>query len=300
MYFVQFNTPSVVPFLDPKAFEKRVKRWMTVREGENSYFLSRMPEIVSPKADVCCFTVEEDRLILAAGVYYNNILLTTWATHDVCDLIAAHACDHRWKVLNVCAPGHVSYFVAKAYADRTRHIAEVDRGERIYQLTHATYELPKQGHLVAATEQDRPLVCQWVQGFIEEAQFEAGGHSAADLTATLIGQRMLYLWKSPQPVSMAAWVSPTPNGASLNFVYTPPEFRGQGYGKAVCAGLAAQMLASGLKYCFILTDIHDDRTNGLYQAIGARTLCEFLRCNVRPQVAAAKTPQRQQECGVQG
>jgi predicted GNAT family acetyltransferase len=142
------------------------------------------------------------------------------------------------------------------------------------------------------------LVRQWVQGFMEEAEFETGGHNADDLTTALLTQRTLYLWKSPQPVSMAAWVSPTPNGASINFVYTPPEFRGQGYGKAISSALAGQMLASGLKYCFILTDVHDERTNALYQAIGARTLCEFLRCTITPRVVTDKAPPRQQECTV--
>jgi predicted GNAT family acetyltransferase len=142
------------------------------------------------------------------------------------------------------------------------------------------------------------MVKEWVAEFVEDANFELGRRSLDDVVDALVAPRLLYLWKSPDPVSMAAWVAPTQHGASINFVYTPPEFRGQGYGKAVSAALGAQMLASGLKFCFILTDIGDQRSNAVYQSIGARTLCEFLRCTIRPKVSAPKITGHKQGCGV--
>jgi uncharacterized protein len=300
MYLVQFNAPKVITYTDPRAFEKRAKRWLAMREGENSYLLGMLPEMVAqgPRPTQAFLTVEEDQDLVAAGVFKNNILCLTWATHEVFDAVADHAVNSRWRVAHVCAPGHVAYFVGKAYADRIRHSVEIDRGERIYQLARVTYPLPENARLEVATPADRPLVREWVQSFIEEANFEKGVRTFDEITDGLINPRLLYLWKSPHPVSMAAWVSPTPNGASINFVYTPPQFRGQGYGKAVSAALGAQMLASGLKYCFILTDIHDQRSNGVYQAIGARTLCEFLRCTIRPKISVPRSAAPQQECSV--
>ena len=81
---------------------------------------------------------------------------------------------------------------------------------------------------------------------------------------------------------MAAWGVSTPHGAVIHFVYTPPELRGQGYAKAVSAALGAQMLAGGLWYAFVLTEIGDVRANAVYHAIGARTLCELTRCSILP------------------
>lgn len=298
MYFVQFRSPQMITYADPRVFDRRAKRFLTMREGENSYFLGIMPELVAKgvRPHQMFFTVEEENSILAAGIMANSILCMTWATHDVFDVIADYACNARWHIRQVYAPGHIAYSVAKAFADRTHQSVEVDRGERIYQLAQCTYQLPEQGRLEVATPQDKPLVREWVQAFVAEANFELGTRSVDEITQALIASRTLYLWKSPHPVSMAAWVAPTPNGASINFVYTPPEFRGQGYGKAVSAALGAQMLASGLKFCFILTDIHDHRSNGVYLSIGARTLCEFLRCTIRPKIASATTPPMHQGC----
>jgi len=285
MYFVQFNAPRVVTYTDPRAFDKRVSRWLSIREGENCYFLGMMPEVIGTagKPGLHMFTVEEDNAIQAAGVILpSQALCMSWATHEVVDLVVDHFCKNNVTLQSVHAPGHVSGYLGRSYAQRTGQRSELGRAERVYQLARNYYALPAQGHLQVAGPADRSLVREWVGAFVEETAFETEGRTVDSMTDILLGQRLLYLWKSPDPVSMAAWVAPTPHGASINFVYTPPEFRGQGYAKAVSAALGAQMLASGLRYCFILTDVNDQRTNALYQSIGARTLCEFMRCTIAP------------------
>jgi uncharacterized protein len=292
MFFVQFNAPRIVVFPDARAFEQRAKRWLSIREGENSYLLGMLPEInsVGSQPNLHCFTVEEDNALIAAGVCLpSQTLCMTWATHEVIDVIVDHIVRAGWQFKHFHAPGHVAGYLGRSYAQRTGQRSELGRAERVYQLARNYYALPSQGHLAVALPEDRPLVHDWVVGFIAEAEFEMENRSADQLLDFLISQRLLYLWKSPHSVSMAAWVAPTPNGASINFVYTPPEFRGQGYGKAVSAALGAQMLASGLRYCFILTDVNDPRTNSLYQSIGARTLCEFMRCTILPKATPEKT-----------
>ena len=291
MYFVQFNAPRVVAFSDPQAFDERANRWLSIREGENSYFLGLLPDLVAagPKPELNFLTVEEDNMILAAGARLpDGTLCMSWATHEALDAVVEHVCTAQWPLRHIHGPGHVAPYIGQLYAQRTGQRAQLGRAERVYQLARNYYPLPPQGHLEVATAADRPLVREWVEGFIEEATLEMEGRTLDSVVDALITPRILYLWKTPRPVAMAAWVAPTRRGASINFVYTPPEFRGQGYGKAVSAALGAQMLASGLRYCFILTDVADARTNALYQSIGARTLCEFTRCTILPKERPAK------------
>jgi ribosomal protein S18 acetylase RimI-like enzyme len=284
MYFVQFDAPRVLSYSDPRTFTDRVKKFLSLREGENSYFLGLLPDLVTkgPVANQEFFIVEEDNAIVAAGVVLpNRVMCMTWATHHVIDALVDHYVKNRLPVAQILAPGHVSGYFGRMFAQRTGGRAELGRGERVYQLARNFYA-PSNGHLEVATPADLPLVREWIEEFIREASMEMHDRTVGGLIDSLIARRILYLWKNPNPVSMAAWVAPTPHGASINFVYTPPEFRGQGYAKAVSAALGAQMLASGLRYCFILTDINDVRTNSLYQSIGARTLCEFMRCTITP------------------
>jgi uncharacterized protein len=293
MYFVKFNAPRVVVYTDPKAFERRALRWLSIREGENSYFLGLMSGLAAggPVPGQNFFTVEEDNNLLAAGVRtVSHSLCLTWATHEVIETLVDFLGNAQWNIQHIHGPGHVAGYLGWLYAQRTGRRAEMGRAERVYQLARNYYALPSEGHLAVATPEDRPLVREWLEGFIEEADFEMEHRSLDAVIDALIAPRVLYFWKSPQPVSMAAWVAPTPHGASINFVYTPPEFRGQGYGKAVSAALGAQMLASGLRYCFILTDVNDARTNALYQSIGARTLCEFTRCSIFLKDSVATAP----------
>lgn len=285
MYVVQFSTAKVIVHADPRAYEQRVKNWLTIREAENSYFLGHMGEIAAlPQGhNMQLFTIEESGLVQAAGILFpNGTLCVTWATSDHVEALVNYAITSRWRILSVFAPGHVAWWIAQTYADRTGQRAEAKRGERVYQLVRPTYELPPQGHLEVATPADKRFLLEWVEGFVKEAGFESDNQTPESLLELLIAPRLLYLWKSPEPVAMAAWVAPTPNGASINFVYTPPEFRGQGYGKVVTAALGSQMLASGLRYCFILADVEDIRSNTIYQQIGARTVAEHMRANILP------------------
>jgi ribosomal protein S18 acetylase RimI-like enzyme len=282
---VQFSRARIVEFSDPKAFSGRTQRWLTLREGENHFFLAMLPGLVAggPREGMRFFVIEEDKELNAAGMLLpNGELHLTWATHDMIEMMIDHICRAGWRIALLQGPGHVPLYLGRTYAQRTGQHSEMRRTERLYQLARTFYALPAQGHLEVATVEDRPLIREWMEGYVEETGFETGGQSVDQLMELLIGMRCLYVWKSPMAVSMAAWTSPTPKGAVINFLYTPPELRGQGYGKAVSAALGAQMLAGGLRFCFILTDVNDVRANGLYKAIGARTLCEITRCAIVP------------------
>jgi hypothetical protein len=69
-------------------------------------------------------------------------------------------------------------------------------------------------------------------------------------------------------VSIACRGQPTPNGARIGLVYTPPEYRRKGYASACVAGLSQTLLNQGHKYCFLFTDLANPTTNHIYQAIG--------------------------------
>jgi uncharacterized protein len=283
MPLVQFNAPRITTYADLKAFDQRAKRWLCMREGENCYLLALLLKLGGgPVPGLNCFTIEEGGTIQMAGlVLPDHTLCATWATQEMMEGLVDHIGNVGWQIARIHAPGHVALFLAQTYARRTGQRATMERAERVYQLARNFYALPSAGHLEVATAADRPLVRDWMAGFIREAGYELEATLDA-LVETVIGAQCLYLWKSPAPVSMAGWSVSTPHGATINFVYTPPELRGQGYGKAVSAALGAQMLASGLRYCFILTDVKDARTHALYQAIGARTLCELTRWAILP------------------
>ena len=85
----------------------------------------------------------------------------------------------------------------------------------------------------------------------------------------------LYLWEDEKPVSMAGRSRPTPNGATVNYVFTPPEHRRKGYASACVAALSQLLLDAGCRYCFLFTDLADPTSNRIYKAIGYEPICDL-------------------------
>jgi predicted GNAT family acetyltransferase len=292
MVSVQFSPYRVVEYADPRQYNQVIGKWMLLREAENCYLLGSIPDLINsmakpniPKARLFA-VLEGDHIAAAAVLFPGGCLVITWATLDMLQMLTEGLLSCKVQITSVYAPAHVSWQFSKMWAERTQQSYAFDRAERIYQLSRVVYTPPDSGRMELATFADAATVTPWIEGFTREAGFE---HNNVDAVRdTLISLRQLYLWKTTEPVAMAAWVSPTPNGGSINMVYTPPNHRGKGHGTAIVAALGRYMLANGRQFCFIMTEPNDHGSNKLYQRVGARTLCELLRCTIGP--AQAQPP----------
>lgn len=135
---------------------------------------------------------------------------------------------------------------------------------------------PVSGHLRPASEADRPFLRGWAASFGREVG-EGSDEARVDEVLDRVlrhGPQGLFLWEDGQPVSMAAYGGPTPNGIRVNLVYTPPEFRRRGYASACVAALSQRLLDSGRRFCFLYTDLGNPISNHIYQEIGYRPVCD--------------------------
>jgi len=73
-------------------------------------------------------------------------------------------------------------------------------------------------------------------------------------------------------VSMAANNRETRNTACISWVYTPPQFRMQGYGAMITALVSQKMLDSGKKRCNLFTDLKNPTSNSIYKKIGYKMI----------------------------
>lgn len=81
------------------------------------------------------------------------------------------------------------------------------------------------------------------------------------------------IWEDGIPVSQAVCGRKTVNGAVMNGVYTPPQYRGKGYATSCVAALSQAMLESGSKFCMLFADTANPISNGIYNQIGYRQVC---------------------------
>jgi uncharacterized protein len=152
------------------------------------------------------------------------------------------------------------------------------RGQRVHRLGEGVSVKGVRGALRRATEADRGLLVGWFAAFAAEALGEdADPRGAARSVDAYLGTEGmgLYLWEErSELVSMAGRSRQTPNGVTVNYVYTPPEHRGRGYASACVAVLSQLILDEGHRYCFLFTDLANPTSNKIYRAIGYEAVCD--------------------------
>ncbi|MSO57101.1 MAG: GNAT family N-acetyltransferase [Acidobacteria bacterium] len=129
-------------------------------------------------------------------------------------------------------------------------------------------DLPRpRGRFRAATPADQDLLTAWTDVFVADAKIPEPVDSSR-VVADAIRRERLHVWDNGQPVSMAAWTGKTPSGVRINFVYTPREFRGKGYGTACVSALTQQQLQQGNAFCWLYTDLSSAASLNIFKRIG--------------------------------
>jgi uncharacterized protein len=169
----------------------------------------------------------------------------------------------------------------------TRHTgipARTNMRQGVYELERVEPLPATPGSARVATPDDRELALRWFIAFAEEALHQGGPGS--DRADEMIDFRLsspssgLLLWEDDgEPVSLAGWGGPTPNGIRIGPVYTPPELRGHGYATALTAELSRRLLdgrlfAGGRRFCFLYTNLANPTSNAIYERIGYRRVAE--------------------------
>jgi predicted GNAT family acetyltransferase len=166
---------------------------------------------------------------------------------------------------------------AAAWTAKTGTTARVHMEQGLYRLERLRPPGAVPGALRDATAEDRPLLLDWLQRFAVEAP----GHAVAeDEIARGVDQRLaaaeegFALWDDGEPVCLAGFGGPTPNGIRIGPVYTPPALRGRGYASALVGALSARSLAGGRRFCFLFTDLANPTANRLYRRLGYEHVCD--------------------------
>ena len=95
-------------------------------------------------------------------------------------------------------------------------------------------------------------------------------------TETKIKNGNMFSWKvNEEIVSMAAIMRNTKNIGIIGLVYTPPQFRGNGYATGTVLKLSELIFKRGFSKCGLFTDSSNPTSNHIYYKIGYRPVTEF-------------------------
>jgi predicted GNAT family acetyltransferase len=151
--------------------------------------------------------------------------------------------------------------------------------QRIYAMEELFPPRGIDGVMRRATVEDRALVLEWMTAFTHEALHggddPGSNERSVDARLGAEGSGGICLWMTEgQPVSLAAFGGPTPNGLRIGPVYTPPQHRGHGYGSAVTAAASRVAFDRGKRFCFLYTDLANPTSNAIYLRLGYRPVCD--------------------------
>jgi predicted GNAT family acetyltransferase len=142
----------------------------------------------------------------------------------------------------------------------------------LYRLEHVVPTVAA-GAPRAATHDDLGLLARWWRAFLDEVSHDPP--ASDDDVAASIRLRLdadgwgIALWEDGgEPVALAAFGNPTPNGARVGPVYTPPERRRNGYAGALVAHVSQELLDAGRRFVFLYADAANPTANGIYRRIG--------------------------------
>jgi uncharacterized protein len=264
--------------LDAQAFLEAAGSFLADREAEHNLLFGIAANLIADPdrpmtAPLYCATVRRDDAVVAAALMTppSNIVMSWMADQDAVAALSADLERGRLPVPGITAPVDVARTFAERWASRHGLTAQRTMVERIYRVERVAAPRGVPGSTRIADREDRDLLVEWVHDFGREALGRTDDSQTLAIVdrALETGSRIFYLWEHEgQSVSVAGITGPTPNGIRLGPVYTPPPYRGRGFGSAVTAAASQAQLDQGRRFVFLFTDLTNATSNKIYQAIG--------------------------------
>ena len=126
-------------------------------------------------------------------------------------------------------------------------------------------------HLIQAKEAHLQALTRWCTSFYSEAipNKKPIGDIEKRVMAKIEKGSIHLLHNNEVFLAMANWTRPIPGAVGLNLIYTPPNERGKGYGKAVTYLLTKKLIeAEGYGETNLYADASNPEVNSMYQKVG--------------------------------
>ena len=169
---------------------------------------------------------------------------------------------------------------------------QVDGPEKLYQCDLAKLIVPSQlgaGNVIGrlALPVDSELMSQWrveysIEALNEIETPELIRDSQSSIENLIQEKRLWLLEHGEQPVACSAFNASIDEAVQIGGVYTPPEFRGKGYGRSVVAHSLAKAREMGVSQSILFTEEDNIPAQKAYEAIGFEQIGQFrlsmLKC----------------------
>ncbi|GGJ53197.1 GNAT family N-acetyltransferase [Virgibacillus salexigens] len=258
-------------------FIQKTERLLLKQEACNNLMLGILHRLKTYRTECQLGWVEEDGEAIYAYLRTppHNWILPAVASIDldVIHLIVGELDKRNLDVPGVLGPDKYATAFAKEWEKRTGDRVVIHMKELIYQLDQVQLPLPTSGQLILAKEDDYTLLYHWLVAFGKEANEKITQSRAKTLATEFIRNQSAYFWQvDNQKVSMANKSRQTKHGATINAVYTPDEFKRNGFATSIVTALSYKFLDQGFQFCCLFTDKRNPTSNRIYKRIGYKEI----------------------------
>lgn len=271
---------KVHQYQDASQFYDSVKDYLLTQEALHflllgiSNVLIDNPERYQEKPYLAAVELGDDIIGVAMRTPPHRLLLSQINDLNAVKAIAQNLHSIQDSLPGVTAPTNEAKAFAQTWLALTGQSYHLTKALRSFQLEKVQLPYLPPGYLRIATQADREFLMRCYQAF----SLETSGNIESDSKRWVefsLQQRTAFIWQDKIPVAIACRSGLTPNGVGINMVYTPPEYRRNGYASACVAALSQTLLSLGCKYCFLFTDLANPTSNHIYQAIGYQSVGDW-------------------------
>jgi uncharacterized protein len=277
---------EVVRHADPIAFLAAVDTGDADFEARNNLVFGVAGTLIARPGAFETFhlwTVEHGNSVRAAAVLtppYRPALADATAP-DAVTALAAAMHDDLGRIDGVLGNLPTADWFVAAWTDHQRTTRGAMR-EGVFRLDEVADLTVPPGKARAAVAGDEELLVRWFMDFAAEALPHEPPDE--DRARRLVEMRLddnptsgVWVWEvGGDVVSLSGYGGPTPHGARIGPVYTPPELRGHGYATGLVAAQSQWLLDQGRRFCFLFTDLANPTSNAIYERIGYRRVADAV------------------------
>lgn len=184
--------------------------------------------------------------------------------------------EEKIRIQAVSGPRESVEEFRERWVDATDADSSLNTRQGVFVLREIEVAPPFGGTLRPARPRDADVLAAWMDRFMTETGAISGFSDMRRLARTKIESGEIFLWEvDGVPVAMSGKAGPTLHGIRVNFVFTPAHLRGMGYASACVAALTKHLLDSGMRECYLFTDLNNPTSNKIYQKIGYKQVGEF-------------------------
>ncbi|MYL69605.1 GNAT family N-acetyltransferase [Halobacillus litoralis] len=271
---------------DPGKFLERVEPLLLAKEAENNLPLGILDRLKNSQGKEACHLIsfqENGKPAFMSMRTPPHLWIIPSIDHWEPDHIVTfvrYLLKEGHEVPGVLGERKAVEFFIREWKRLTGQEAELQMEQGIFRLDQLKMIRRQRGHLIEADASHQFLVEKWLEQYGKETGEAHVGGRAKELAESLIEDQRLHLWiVDGEAVSMASRARTTKNGATINAVFTPDQYKRNGYASQAVWHLTDRLLKSGYSFCSLYTDLANSTSNSIYKKIGYERIGDSIVYN---------------------